>query len=513
MLNSLTIFWGRYPALLYGISFLLGVSTKLWPSLSLIFPLIFLWIPLLSGICTRYRKLLTRLLLSALVFFSGYFYAGMHKIDLTIPSSGIYGTAVLELQEASYKKTAIGPRWFVKGTLLEISTQEGTFTPAIPVKLVFNGKENAFVPSLRTVWKVEGTLKLSNAQGTFQFKSDPKSPWVPLSQSWKGLFYEKRQEIKDGIKEYIQIHLNNRSGPFLGGMIVGEFDDIVLRHQFGKFGLQHILAISGFHFSLLALALGIFFRLFLPFHYVNIALIVVLTGYFILLGLTPSVIRAWAAIVLALSAYFISRRPSGLNLLGAGLLAVLLIDPLYAAHMGFQFSFGITAAILLFCSRFERSLNRLVPTRPLNIASAWNTAAQHCYIAAYSLKGTLALSSAVNIAAIPLVLYHFHSFPLFSLIYNLFFPFFIGISLLLLLLGVFAHAVLGDLGTVVHWLNAKYTHFVMGMALDAPPSMDIQWYIPEIPVSMILLVMSLIFAAGCWLKMREDSCNDTDIIF
>lgn len=511
MLDQIAIFWGRFPALLYGLSFSIGCAFY-FGGVSALIPGAVLCISLIFSSFRRHWNGLTRIALSLLVFISGYWYTGFSTISVVLPAEGVKGTAILRLEESVYKKTAIGPRWFIKGTLLDFITSEGKHYYSLPINMMFSGKDSSFLPSLRTQWKTEGVLKVTEKGGYF-LKISAKSSWIPLESSWKGYLHEKRQTVKEYIKSYIQQYMNNRSGPFIAGMVTGDFDDIVLRHQFGKFGLQHILAISGFHFSLLALALGIFLRLFLPLKYVFATLIALLTAYFFLLGPSPSVIRAWISITLALSAYYICRQPSGLNLLGISLWITLIFDPNYIKHMGFQFSFGITAGILLFSSNFEKLFEHLVPIRSLNVASGWNAASQHCYVAARAIKSTLALSGAVNIVAIPLILFHFQAFPFFSLIYNLFFPFLIGISLLLLIVGVFTHAVWWPLGTSVHLFNSKYTSMVMGMALDAPSSMNFQWYTSEISLFMISLVLTLVFTVGCYLNIRRASTDIYQMIF
>ena len=59
------------------------------------------------------------------------------------------------------------------------------------------------------------------------------------------------------------------------------------------------------------------------------------------------------------------------------------------------------------------------------------------------------MNFAVQFASIPLALYWFHTFPLLSLLYNLFFPLLIGWSLTLFILGL----ILFPLGPLIHGLN------------------------------------------------------------
>lgn len=509
LIQSITQFWTQNPALLYGIAFLLGCSTQIFGWIPCIFPACTLWLPLVFALQQKSWHLCTRLGLALFVAACGFFYPLATTQQIALPREGIYGSATLEIHESVYKKTAIGPRWFVKGKLIEFTTPQGQKYTALPVSMMFAGKEEAFVPTLSEIWKINGTLKNGHLMGQYLFKGDKKSSWIPLKTTWKGLFAEKRQTLKNSLKNYILTHMQTRAGPFLSGMVTGDFDDIALKHQFGKFGLQHILTISGFHFSLLALVLGIVFKAFFPYRIVNFILILCLTLYFLLLGTTPSILRAWCTIVLALAAHSLHRRTSALNLLGLSLILVLLVDPLYISNIGFQFSFGITAGILFFCQPFESALQSFSPQRPLTFVSQWVPLEQHCYILSSGLKTIFALSAAVNIAALPLILFHFQALPLFSLIYNLFFPFLISISLWLLLLGMFSHLFFGTAGTILHWVNDNFTHTVIGMAMDVPASMNIQWHSPEISSPLVCALMTCIFAWGCYLKMRKQQAYNT----
>ncbi|MEX6697980.1 ComEC/Rec2 family competence protein, partial [Pseudomonas aeruginosa] len=79
----------------------------------------------------------------------------------------------------------------------------------------------------------------------------------------------------------------------------------------------------------------------------------------------------------------------------------ILYDASYVLHMGFQFSFAITAAILLFSGPLSKVMSYFLPTRRLSEAIQWDCQTQAAYIVSVGLREAVALSAAVNIAAIP----------------------------------------------------------------------------------------------------------------
>lgn len=244
---------------------------------------------------------------------------------------------------------------------------------------------------------------------------------------------------------------------------------------------------------------------FMPLRAVAYCLIFCLTVYFLMLGPSPSIMRAWLTILLALTATVFERRCASLNLLGIALIAVLLLDPWSAGQIGFQCSFAITAAILLFCQPIDNKFRSIFPSRSLSVTSQWDSFTQHAYVLSGMIRSTLALTVAVNLIALPILIFHFQSFPVFSLIYNLFFPFFVSLSMLVLVLGLCCDWIFPPFGSALHWINAVFTDYVVGLALDSPNAFDISLRFPEISPEIAISIVTGIFALGLfWLGRRQE---------
>lgn len=318
-------------------------------------------------------------------------------------------------------------------------------------------------------------------------KLSPDEPWRPVLRSRS--LAERRYQAKEALSAHIRSHFpNRRSAAFLSGILTGEFDDRLMLHEFGRFGLQHIMAISGFHFAIVAAIFTFLMRLFLEKRAAAFILIGLLTLYFIFLGYNPSIIRAYVAVTIMLIGSLWERQGTGLNSLGFALMLLLLYDPLLCLHIGFQYSFAATGAILLFFSPLETLLQKWFPKRFLGHLMETGWLNQHGYLLLSLLRQGMALGIAVNLVTVPMMLYHFHRFPWMSLLYNLFFPAMVSVSMLLLILGLISPFLSG----VLHGLNGVYTSFMLDLTYTIPPALDLVLRVESFPIEVLAIYLTLL---------------------
>lgn len=505
LLEAFHAFWERNPALLYGLAMFLGICSYHFPEWVLIIPALILWLFLPFAYYFNYKILCIRLLLAGVITGTAFIYAKAHCPTIELPLQGVHGKAALSIHSVQKRKTIMGIKWVAEARIDSFLTDSGTELPPVEAGLLFPADQNSFIPSFDQKWTVEGILKNSRQTGKYVFKTKADARWTPLGYNWRGSLAVWREKIKSSVRIYLDsIMESSHSAPFLAGLFTGQFDDSVLSHHFGRFGIQHILAISGFHFALLAAVLGFLLSLFFSKKIAVGILGVLLTFYFVILGSSASILRAWISCILGIIAYLCCRRSAGLNILGISLGIVCILDPYCYTQPGFQYSFAITAAILLFCGPFEELLNKILPKRDLSIAVNWDFTMQHIYIIGCAIRSVLALTLAVNVAAIPLILYHSQGFPLFSLLYNLFFPFLVSISMLLIILGTIGETIFSALGQAIHTFNGYFTYGVIGLALDAPPALDIVLRVPELNAAVPIICLTFLFILGIALKQRND---------
>jgi len=262
-----------------------------------------------------------------------------------------------------------------------------------------------------------------------------KATWTPLHKGFNAA--HKRFDMKKKLRKYLKKHITNSDTySFFAALGTGEIDSKYLGIQFNRLGLRHTLAISGFHYAWIIFILGFFLQLVFTKRFTAGILLILTTLYFVFIGETPSLNRAWMAALIYLIGFLIYRSSFGLNAFGVALIASLLFDPDSIFQIGFQLSYSATFAILTFYPYLEKKLRFLLPKRTFKQACELTKFSQHGYILTSLIRQAASITLSVNLFCFPLIIYHFHAFPLVSLFCNLFFPPILSIALVLLILGI-----------------------------------------------------------------------------
>lgn len=449
-------FWKEHPALLNSLSILIGTSASLffhfWPILFSVY-IIF---------CRAYLQII---LLIASIFY-GHIYqipnqpkeiCGIFTPHALLPHSTPFQ------QELQYK-----------GTLNHL-----------PCTIYFRGAKDQR-PMANKKYIVQGELQ---QRGPADFVLKTKD-WKEYSPSWS--FAELRYQTKEKFKKFLSTRLSSHVVKFLSSITTGDVEDRSLRYEFSRVGLQHILAISGFHFGILIAFLTYFLRLFLSRTWKIFALFVLTTAYFIFVGSSPAVERSYLTALFYLLGMWTNRVTTGLNLLGTALGIELLFNPYISSNLGFQLSFLSCFAILLFYSPIEQWMQKGLPKRNWSEIQNLTLLSRHGYLVSSFLRKAISLNLAVNIVLLPLLLYHFNQFPLLGLVYNIFFPFCIGGSLFLLLGALTFHVLFPPLASVLFWLTNHWTDFLLSLVFNPPLAIDFSLRMSYVPISFIVAYLFLL---------------------
>ena len=198
------------------------------------------------------------------------------------------------------------------------------------------------------------------------------------------------------------------SAGFVTALLTGErenLDEQTLT-DLEESGLMHITAVSGLHcgffISFLSVLLARRQRLTALIAYPLLLL------YMVMVGCTPSVVRACIMVGLTLFAPLLKREGDTPTSLAAAALVILLANPFAVASVSFQMSFGAVAGLLWAAPGIYRALGGGVRRKSRAVGTLWNFAA-----------GAVAASLGSLIFVAPLSAVYFGFFSLVAPLTNL----------------------------------------------------------------------------------------------
>ena len=504
-IEILCAFWKQHPAALYALSLFLGFRMALAWDWTLSIPCFLIWGPLLFPSSRGFRS---HLLLTVTLPLIAICYTPTHFHFPELPKEGTSGTGHIEINSVSSTSSHFGQGWLYKCTLHNFVSNEGKESIAHGIPCTLSIPKECKRPLANQDYIVKGTLK-ELAPHRYALKVSLQNPWAPVPGTWS--LAEYRWLAKKKVSSYIHRHTPSfSSANFLIAIATGEFDDQQMLFDFGRLGLQHILAISGFHFSIVALFLSFLLRCFLPEKQTAMVVILLLSSYYLFLGWGPSIQRAWITIMIYFCGKLLEKTALPLNCLAIAMILVMLSSPLSCESIGFQFSFLATAAILFFYSEADTLLQKLLKKRPLDLMADMSGVSQHGYVLLSCFRQAVAITLAVHIAVVPLTLYQFHKFPWLSLLYNLFFPFLVSLSMGLLLLAAGLTALLPPLGRLLHLANSSYTDFILSYPQNAPASLDSSWRVTSLSLPFITGYLSILLLGGIIIKHIADKKRERE---
>ncbi len=187
-------------------------------------------------------------------------------------------------------------------------------------------------------------------------------------------------------------------------MLTGEKDDIPdeIYDLYTRAGVTHILCISGLHMSMLALYVSVLLeKLLKQSRRISAAVtMAVALGFLVFTGITPSAVRAVTMICIVMLGRMLFCLPDRWNTIAIAALVILLAQPMYLFHAGFQLSFLTVSGIYAAAERMEQQKSR--ERKRLN---GW--------------KETFFVSLYASLFSFPIVAYHFYSISLAGILANL----------------------------------------------------------------------------------------------
>lgn len=297
--------------------------------------------------------------------------------------------------------------------------------------------------------------------------------------------------------------VSHTNAAFLRALMLGDRSQLPRRvsESFSACGTSHVLAVSGLHVGVLAWVVSSALSLFAGRRAAAAVTIVVLWLYSLLVGMSPSVVRASIMFSFIEVGKWQGRPLPAFHSLSAALAAILLFDPLSVRSIGLWLSFAAVGGLLAAMPAVNRAVNEFV-----------NGRIRHKLLARAAKSVVLALSVSIvaQFATAPIIAYSFHSLPTWFWLNNL-----IVVPLIWL---VFNATLLGTAVASVPFVGAG-----VGWCVDGALSvlMDYSSWAAGLPLSQvgcgaknmvvlaagsIFVATSLAWVAGRGRKLRQAWC-------
>lgn len=210
------------------------------------------------------------------------------------------------------------------------------------------------------------------------------------------------RQLRDSLSKRLDACFSEETAGVLKTMLLGDKSELSgeIQELYREAGILHILAISGLHISLIGMGLyRLLKRLGLPTPCSCMLCGFCMLFYGELVGMPVSAVRAIVMFLLRLLADCCKRTYDMLTALSVCAAGMLLANPLYLYHSGFQLSFGAVLAIALL--------------KPALLPDTAHNAAGN------SLADAFFTSLSVSVLTLPIQLSCFYQVPLYGVFLNL----------------------------------------------------------------------------------------------
>lgn len=260
------------------------------------------------------------------------------------------------------------------------------------------------------------------------------------SQTQKWSWGKLRQRIVAAQVRWLDVPV----GPLVTAMVLGSdavdvpFD---LHDRFVRVGLAHALAASGFQVSLILSAVLTLTRQRLSVVGQSNVGAVALLIFLCLTGFQPAVVRSVVMGMAVLIALRTNRKIDPLNSLCFAGTLLLILNPLWVWDIGFELSFLATLGLIVTVEPLQKKLDWLPPT----------------------IADLITVPLAASIWTLPIQLYAFKVFPLYSLPANILTSPLITIVSIGGTIGALVGAIVPIVGSAVSWLLLLPTQLLIGI--------------------------------------------------
>jgi ComEC/Rec2-related protein len=299
---------------------------------------------------------------------------------------------------------------------------------------------------------------------------------------------------------------------FLSGIVLG------LRHQtpedieepFQQTGTLHLFAVAGLHVGIVAALLWMLATIArLPRKWAAALIIPLLVFYAAVTGLHVSSVRAAVMSSILFGGLFFERKVFVLNSLAAAAFFLLCWDTNELFSTGFQLSFAVVGAIILFADPFGGFLQRWTAPDPFLPRSLLRGPRRWMHAGSKWVCDGAGVSLAAWVGSLPLVLWYFYIVTPISLVANLIVVPIAFFILAIALLSLLSTPLLPGLALIFNNANWFLAQLVIGIVQFLAHVPGGHFYVehPHWPEKLIAKVTVLDVGAGSAVHLHTGSAN------
>ncbi|MCL6519060.1 MAG: ComEC family competence protein [Armatimonadetes bacterium] len=282
-------------------------------------------------------------------------------------------------------------------------------------------------------------------------------------------------------------------GQLLLGILLGNYSLLPLDIQtvFMRSGTMHLFAPSGYNCVVIITILGwIVLQLTIPRFWRHLILIASVWVFTLLVGASPSIVRAAVMVTAHLSSYLFWRSTDLPNAVMLACLIVTGLNPLSLYHVDFQLSFVAVIAIILVMPLLEPMGESVLGSPKTRNVSRGAFLDRVIVLGAKSIGGAVFLSIAATLGTMPITAYYFNYFSLVSLIANAF----IALLVLILTASSIAALLIGFLIPPLGHIAAVFPSWIAAVMLGVAGELGGQSWSSVSVSSPPLLIIVLYYA-------------------
>ncbi|MBD1382079.1 DNA internalization-related competence protein ComEC/Rec2 [Metabacillus arenae] len=284
----------------------------------------------------------------------------------------------------------------------------------------------------------------------------------------------KIKQIRQQGLRFIEKYFPEESAGIVQALLYGERSliDTEVEGVYQELGLIHLLAVSGLHVGILVGGLYyLFIRCGVSHEKTQLILIILLPVYAVLTGGEPSVLRSVLMAGLFLLSKRLKLRVSVLDVISLTCICLLLVNPYYLFHIGFQLSYLCSISIIASAGILQKQTN--------------------------SWKQLFTVSAIAQVSSLPIILYHFYKISILSLPLNIIFvPFYTVIVLpSSIIVTVFTYFFPTIGSSIIFFFNKMLaiSHEAVQFAAELPFGIVVTGQPPTIIILVIVLFSCWIF--------------------